>query len=181
MVEEFGDISAINGGDAKHFGVTLVAEPLDLSWHHCGLTSDFIGDYFSRACGRGIDAVDARHSISYMINEILENAVKFRHGGDVTVRGSLQGDSFEIRIVNTIDDATAASFRQHLGELLARDPGDLLLERIEENALDPDGSGSGLGLLTLMSDYGARLGWSFDTGRVSEGVELTTYAALRLS
>lgn len=181
MVEEFGHTAASNGGDAIRFCLKLMAEPLDLSWHHCGLTSDFIGEYFSRACTGGIDTVDARHSISYMINEILENAVKFRYGGNVEIRSSLESDTFEIQIVNRVDPQTATRFQALLAQLLEREPGELLLERIEENALNPDSSGSGLGLLTLMSDYGAELGWSFNSGRVSEGVELTTYASLRLS
>ncbi len=181
MVEDFGQTAASNGGDATRFRLKLMAEPLDLSWHHCGITSDFIGEYFSRACGGQIDDVDARHSISYMINEILENAVKFRHGGNIEIHSSLQADTFEIQITNCVDRQTAARFQELLTELLRREPGELLLERIEENALDPDSSGSGLGLLTLMSDYGAELGWSFASERVSEGLELTTYASLRLS
>ncbi|MET1413065.1 ATP-binding protein [Roseibium sp. HPY-6] len=181
MVQDFGNTTASNGSDATSFSLKLRAEPLELSWHHCGVTSDFIGEYFSRACRQGIDPVDARHSISYMINEILENAVKFRHGGDVELVSSLEDDRFEIRIMNQIDDETAEKFQGHLTLLMEREPGELLLERIEENALNPDSSGSGLGLLTLMSDYGAKLGWSFASERVSEGVELTTFASLRLS
>jgi len=181
MVEVYGNAAASNGGDATRFCLKLMAEPLELSWHHCGVTSDFIGEFFSRSCERGVDPVDARHSISYMINEILENAIKFRRGGNIELSSSLEGDSFEIQIVNLIDAETAASFQEHLAKLLEREPGELLLERIEENALDPDSSGSGLGLLTLMSDYGAKLGWSFASEHVSEGVELTTYASLRLS
>lgn len=181
MVEDFGETAATNGNEATRFCVTLMAEPLELSWHHCGVTSDFIGEYFSRACGKDIDANDARHSISYMLNEILENAIKFRHGGNVEIRSSLEAGTFEIQILNRIDPETATKFQGHLKTLLEREPGELLLERIEENALDPDSTGSGLGLLTLMSDYGARLGWSFVSERVSEGVELTTYASLRLS
>ncbi len=181
MVEDFGNTVASNSGDATRFGLKLMATPLELSWHHCGVTSDFIGEYFSRACPQKVDPVDARHSISYMINEILENAVKFRCGGDIEINSSLEDDTFEIQIVNVIDPKTAEGFQEHLTALLDREPGELLLERIEENALNPDSSGSGLGLLTLMSDYEAKLGWSFASERASEGVELTTYAALRLS
>ncbi|WP_305984938.1 ATP-binding protein [Roseibium sp. MMSF_3544] len=181
MVQDFGNTVASNGSDATSFALKLRAEPLELSWHHCGVTSDFIGEYFSRSCGSGIDPVDARHSISYMINEILENAIKFRHGGDVELVSTLDEDMFEIKIVNLIDAQTAEKFQGHLTLLLEREPGELLLERIEENALNPDSSGSGLGLLTLMSDYGAKLGWSFTSEHVSEGVELTTFASLRLS
>ncbi|PVB62289.1 ATP-binding protein [Labrenzia sp. 011] len=181
MVKDYGNTATVNGADAKRVALRLMAEPLELGWHHCGVTSDFIGEYFSRSCGEGIDAVDARHSISYMINEILENAIKFRKGGDIDLTGSLEAGKFEIRITNRIDAGTAETFQKHLIKLLEREPGELLLERIEENALNPDSTGSGLGILTLMSDYEAELGWSFATEHASEGVELTTCASLRLS
>jgi hypothetical protein len=181
MSEEFGQTTVSNSGDATGFCLKLLAEPLELSWRHCGLTSEFFGDYFGRSCASGADPDEARQSISYMINEILENAVKFRHGGDIEIRGSLENDTFEIRVTNLVDTWTASRFQDLLTEILRREPGELLLERMEKNALDPDAPGSGLGLLTLMSDYGARMGWSFETGRASEGIELTTYASLRLS
>lgn len=181
MVEDYGNTAAVNGADARRFALKLMAEPLELSWHHCGVTSDFFGEYFSRACEGNVDAVDARHSISYMINEILENAIKFRKGGNIDITGSLEDGTFELLIRNRIDAGTAESFKAHLVQLLEREPGELLLERIEENALNPDSTGSGLGILTLMSDYEAKLGWSFASEHVSEGVELTTYASLRLS
>jgi hypothetical protein len=70
-----------------------------------------------------------------------------------------------------------------LAELTASDPGELLIARIEANAADAGASGSGLGLLTLMNDYGARLGWIFhDAGAGAGGpIGLDTFAALDLS
>jgi len=41
-----------------------------------------------------------------------------------------------------------------------------------------ESSGSGLGLLTLMSDYGARLGWHFQPAAGTDALRLDTYAAL---
>jgi hypothetical protein len=60
--------------------------------------------------------------------------------------------------------------------MLESDPGDLLIRQIEANAL-ADSNASGLGLLTLLSDYGARMTWEFDD--YGEGsVMLTTTAAV---
>jgi len=64
---------------------------------------------------------------------------------------------------------------------VARDPGELLIERIEANAAEPFGSGSGLGLLTLMNDYGARLGWTFRQETPEDPILLHTFAELALS
>ena len=51
-------------------------------------------------------------------------------------------------------------------EITAGDPGDLLIQRIEANAAGT-GSGSGLGILTLMNDYGVRLTWDEQGARAA--------------
>ena len=71
--------------------------------------------------------------------------------------------------------------RQTYLEIISRDPGELLIERIEANAADENSSGSGLGLLTLMNDYGARLGWDFRSSTSGSAVTLSTHAALTLN
>ena len=66
-----------------------------------------------------------------------------------------------------------------LGEITAGDPGEMLIKRIEANAAGA--GGSGLGLLTLMSDYGARLSWKFQPNGTPNGPVYTeTLARLRL-
>nr|WP_208995384.1 hypothetical protein [Roseibium hamelinense] len=125
--------------------------------------------------------MDARHSIGYLLNEILENAVKFRETGNIEVICSLENGRFEAGIANVISRETTDSFQKHLNVMLKKDPGELLLERIEANALDPESGGSGLGLLTLMNDYGAELGWQFEDEHVNGHVRLNTIAALALS
>jgi len=42
-------------------------------------------------------------------------------------------------------------------------------------------SRSGLGLLTLMSDYGARLAWIFSSADESDRICLETYASIPIS
>lgn len=181
MLEKYGNITLLNGPDSKIIKIVVSADPIDLSWQHCGLTADFVSEFFERACEAGIDANDARHSISYLINEILENAIKFRHTGDVVIQGTLKSNSIEICIANVIDATTADLFQGLIAELLSRDPGELLLERIEQNASDISSASSGLGLLTLMSDYDARLGWTFEKKPEQNLVQLETFAALTLS
>jgi len=181
MAEILGDAHTENSAKARQYRVLLVADKLDIGWHHCGTTSDFLGEYFSRAAGGAIDVVDARHSIGYVLNEILENAVKFRATGNIEIACSLEDTKFEALVTNHVTDASCATFKELLTGLLDRDPGELLLERIEANALDPDSSGSGLGILTLMNDYDARLGWRFDAEHANGMVQLTTIAKFKLS
>jgi hypothetical protein len=182
MLRRFGNIDFSNGQSAFANTLRLVDGAIDLSWHHCGTTSEFLGEMFAlRVTSSKLDYNEARHSIGYLVNELLENAVKFRSPGDIIVESSFDGGLFEIRITNFIGADTSARFMSMLAEVTSRDPGDLLIERIEANAADASSSGSGLGLLTLMSDYGVRLGWTFDPGAEGDSVRLQTYAALKLS
>ncbi|MBL8582744.1 MAG: ATP-binding protein, partial [Rhizobiaceae bacterium] len=137
--------------------------------------------YATQAQGAAATYNETRHGIGYLVNELLENAVKFRVHGEIRIESSLDGSNFEIRVVNYIDETTSKRFRALLEEIMRRDAGELLIERIEANAANPSSSGSGLGLLTLMSDYGARLGWIFQPGPAGSPTRLETFAALSLS
>jgi hypothetical protein len=156
--------------------------PLELNWGHCGATAEFLGDFNADiAALHNLDANDARHSIAYLTNELLENAVKFRAGGEVALESSLTGDKFALQISNDTAPETAARFGTLLAELTSRDAGDLLIERIEANAADPGAGGSGLGILTLMNDYGAAIGWTFAQTSPDAHVHIDTVATLTLA
>lgn len=181
MRATFGNTELNHGARAACLHINLAAGPLELNWQHCGTTSDFLGDYFAIRCKGHIDQANVRHSIGYLINEILENAVKFRHAGNVDIRCSLDGDRFVSEVSNVIDRQTATRFQAVLKDILSRDANEMLLERIEANAADESRSGSGLGILTLLSDYEAELGWNFMPDKSRGLVNLKTVAALTLA
>lgn len=182
MISTYGDTELSNDPSAFRSRLRLADGPLDLSWHHCNTTAEFVAEIYARRCrvSQG-DYNDARHSISYLLNELIENAVKFRYPGDVFIEATLNGKHFEVKVSNLVEPAISERFQSLLDGMVGRDPGELLIERIEANAEDANSSGSGLGLLTLMSDYGARLGWIFTGTDGNEPVRLETFAALELA
>lgn len=176
---QFGAVDLTNGPRAIAHELHLNDGPLDLSWHHCTTTSDFLAEFFAlQRQGNSTEFNEVRHSIGYVVNELLENAIKFRQPGSVEVSTSLEGARFEIQVTNFVSHDVAGRFQTLLHELTSRDPGELLIERIEANAEDSSASGSGLGLLTLMNDYGAELGWVFSPA--GSTVRLETFAGLNL-
>ncbi|MFC6486429.1 slr1658 superfamily regulator [Nitratireductor sp. GCM10026969] len=182
MSAHYGETELNNHPSAFGGALTLADGPLDLSWHHCSTTSAFLGEFYAlRSAAYDLDYNEARHCIGYLLNELLENAVKFRSSGDILIEASLESGRFEVKVSNVIDERTAERFRALLEEITKRDPGELLIERIEANAEDSSFNGSGLGLLTLMSDYGAKLGWTFLQSAAGEPIRLNTYAALNLA
>lgn len=182
MLSSFGKTDPVNSPSAFGSYLRLADGPLDVNWHHCSLTAEFMGEVYALRCDSAhMDYNEARHSISYMVNELLENAVKFRIEGDITIQASLEGKRFEFTVTNQISPEAAGRFQTLLEEIVQRDPGELLIERIEANAENADSNGSGLGLLTLMSDYGVRLGWVFRQTAADEPVRLETLAVLDLA
>ena len=153
--------------------------PFGLTWKHSGLTSDFIASVIAmryRNVRGHYNQVE--HDVGYLANELLENTIKFRAPGDVTLAVSVGSRIFRLTITSKIDVANTVKFKGVLDVLGSDSPGDLLIKRIEANALSTDGATSGLGLLTLLSDYDATLEWIFEDTDL--GAKLTTHAAIAI-
>jgi hypothetical protein len=162
--------------------VRLFDGPLELSWHHCATTSDFIADLFAlRYQSSRTEYREVRHCIGYLANELIENAMKFRALGEIMIEASMDAESFKMKVSNVVDGKSASEFQTLLAEITVGDPSDHLIQRIEANAAEPEKSRSGLGLLTLMSDYGAHLAWIFSPSGEGNRICLETYASLVVS
>lgn len=182
MSIQFGETQASNGPGAFAMSVVLNEGPLALGWQHASATCEFLGEVFAtRHAKAGQDYSEARHSIIYLVNELLENAIKFRSPGDIELHCALENGTFELRVRNLASHKVASGFQSLLAEVTSRDPGELLIERIEANAANETSSASGLGILTLMNDYGARLGWTFEETPTAGTVVLSTHASLTLN
>lgn len=182
MATLFGTADLAIGMKESASRVRLFDGPLDLSWHHCATSSDFIADLFAlHVQSSRNDYREVRHSIGYLVNELIENAVKFRASGEITIEAAIDSESFKVKVSNVIDGETAVEFQNLLSEITVGDPGELLIQRIEANAADPEMTSSCLGLLTLMSDYGARLAWIFSPAGESDLICLETYASIPIS
>ncbi|MCK0195788.1 ATP-binding protein [Ancylobacter sp. 6x-1] len=175
----FGSADIMLGATDDISRIQLFDGPLEIGWHHCAMTADFVGELFAIRVGEASpDYREIRHSIGYLVNELIENAVKFRAPGIIAVEAAMRDGTFRVKVSNQVDRDTAARFQGLILEITDGDPGDLLIRRIEANAADPTYSGSGLGLLTLMSDYGARLAWVFNPSADGSRVFIETHAIL---
>ncbi|BFM40659.1 hypothetical protein [Synechocystis sp. LKSZ1] len=138
-------------------------------WRNYGLSADFLGDYFSSFFpGKSVDSQElseqatVKASVSFIANELLENAVKY---GDqsVTLPISITLRLYEEAIIfeasNPIDEGAAQKYQAFIRQLIESDPAQLYFEQLEKTAM---GAGeSHIGLLTMIYDYEARFGWRF--------------------
>ncbi len=166
----FGDFDESLCNDLDQFSITINSENVDLNWNQCNLLADFLAGYY--ACffpdgshGSDTGAIDRKnmtHSINFIMNEFVENAVKFRSTGDIIVKSGLFDKEIVFLIKNTISYDGVEEFHSLLNEITTGDPGELLIAKIEQNVMEGNDNASGLGFLTIMNDYEAVLGWKFE-------------------
>ncbi len=139
---------------------------LPFQWAHCDITANTVASYFasffpSEPDGEKIGRDELTFSINYIVNELLENAIKFGCGGELELRAMMTSSDLLLWAFNSATLSASRHLETVVSGILDGDPQQLLLERIEHNALNPEDDISGLGYLTMMSDYGVRFGWAF--------------------
>ena len=162
--------------------------PIEQRWRNNDLSADFLADYFSTFFPvRDHDPATARRrveiksAISFIANELLENAMKYCDGhpdGVISLQLQLHDRHVLFIASNSVEAAQAERFQASIRELLESDPGDLFVQRLEAGAAQDDVSG--LGFLTMRNDYAAELGWKFEfseapptSGKVITTVKIT--------
>lgn len=156
-------------------------------WGNYGLSADFLGDYFA-AFFPGGELTDSqidqkeniKASVSYLANELLENAVKFSDENyQIPVNISLffYRDKMTFVVSNSTTDQIAEKYQEFIQKILNSDIDELYMQQLERTALGA--GGSQMGLLTLINDYSARFGWKFETiSGVAGAIKVTVMAHL---
>jgi hypothetical protein len=145
--------------------------PLQKRWRNNGLSADFLADYLSGFLNyedRDIDPttkqLEAKDAIGYIANELLENAMKYNNrlsAAPITIQIHLIDNTIIFQITNSIHEKDIEKLNIHIKELLESDPYQLYMDKLEYNAMSENGTESGLGFLTMINDYNAKLGWKF--------------------
>lgn len=158
-----------------HLTLTFYPEDFPVHWRRAGLTADFAAQWFGDA-GEGL-----ADGIAYALNELVENAIKFGSKGQVVVQAGVDGDELLLLVQNQMPNADVPRLVALLEETVGEDPWELMVRRVEANADDPNSSRSGLGFLTLLTDYGARLGWLLESGGDGERDDTRLHTMVRLA
>ena len=171
MQQTFGEFVEQGNGDEYlviHFSPTSL--PLQQRWRNSGLSADFLAEYWSTFFP--VHDVPSRNkqreikgTINYIANELLENVMKFAYQPaqhSVSLGVYFFKNEFKFYASNAIAPDAIEKFQARIHALLTKDPQQLYLEQVEKNATGGS-SGSQLGLLTMVNDYQACLGWKFET------------------
>ncbi len=138
-------------------------------WRNYGLSADFLGDYFAAFfpgddVDGGISHQDRiKGSVSYIANELLENAVKYSTTArdcPITITLHLYDQTLIFETRNLASREAVSHYEDFIKLLVEKDPLELYMEHLEKSALEESGV-SQIGLLTMVNDYQARFGWQF--------------------
>ncbi len=149
----------IDFDEAVESTFTMRFLPLDMfdNWQRGSMLSDFAAQYFAHnfpsETGTGL--------ISTVVNELVENAVKFSANNSLPVDLTLRKarGRLLVRAANSLPRHRCEPFIEVCRQLFARDLGELYVERVGESAQQRDASG--LGLLLVKKDYSRGLSFEF--------------------
>jgi hypothetical protein len=97
----------------------------------------------------------------------------------ISIRLQMHSDILVFTATNSIHPQVVRKFQAFIEELTTSDPDELYVRQLEKNAEDESEGGSGLGLLTMMNDYQAKVGWKFETVQKDpEAIAVTTMVQL---
>jgi hypothetical protein len=172
-------------------GFSPISAPLQQRWKTNGLSADFLADYISTFFPGNDDTnnslekkAEIRGAISYIANELLENAMKYNYDASslpISIKLCFHGDTIIFQITNSIDPDRIKNFKNHLQELIDCDPEEMYIRQLEKNAIEENKTGGGLGFLTIVNDYGAKLGWKFQNDKEKpEKMTISTMVQLEI-
>ena len=145
--------------------------PLRQRWRNNCLSADFLADYLSTffICDdtqqSEVDQqAEVKSAVSYIANELLENGMKYcvkTSSFPISIQIHLMPQAIILQLTNSISSNQTKVFQERIKRLLKGNPSEMYLAQLEKNALEENPTLSNLGLLTMLNDYDAKIGWHF--------------------
>ncbi len=193
MTEIFGDFieDLPSGTEYLILGFSPASIPLKQRWRNNGLSADFLADYLTtffpgsdESASHLNKKAEIQCAVSYIANELLENAMKFSaetQGYPISIQLHLNSEKIIFVTTNSICREKLDGFQAFLKRLSTEDPLQLYIDQLEKNAQEGSSSASGLGFLTMINDYDAKIGWKFqDMNGAQKAIAVTTMVQLLL-
>jgi hypothetical protein len=189
MAQIFGNFIEKKKGSGEHLRIDFspTSLPIQQRWRNYGLSADFLADYLSTFFpgedgSHSEKQAEIKDAISYIANELLENAMKFSYAPAqhaVSIDMYLEVDAISLFVTNSVDPQTVDAFEHLIERLLSEDVDDLYMDQLMHNAESESDDTSGMGYLTMLHDYEATLAWKFATiAQEADVVTVTTMAQL---
>jgi hypothetical protein len=156
--------------------------PIQQRWRNNGLSANFMAD-FLLAFFPDCDRTELQGTICYIANELLENAMKFTDEGaiaPISITLYLQTKELVFVSTNSVIEATQQNLLKFIHRLENVDLKDLYLAQLEQSVTEEHPISAGMGILTMLNDYNAKLGWKLEQQEDSKIAIVTTMVKLPL-
>ena len=164
----FGDYVADErvGALISTIEIRILPKDFNTEWQRCGQTADYLASYLAHHFE---DFEMAMNVLSTVLNELIENSVKFSASQHewVSISASFSGKAVILEATNSATAEQLELFTAFVERLLSEDVEDLFLARIEDSDFGVE-SGSGLGLITIKKDYLSGIGVRFQQRPISD-------------
>lgn len=191
MIQIFGDFQEDIPTNHEFLMIGFFPHALSLKqrWRNNGLSADFVADYLTTFFPVNENEPDSlgkqvqlKAAVNYIANELIDNAMKFNNEtSDHPVKFGLHllKDKLVLTSTNCVSLPVLDKFYEFINEVKDADIEDLYIEQLEKGALE-ESDESRLGILTMMKDYFATVGWKIETiqKEPEEIVTLTTRVQL---
>ncbi|MBT5953593.1 hypothetical protein HOG98_02620 [bacterium] len=168
----FGDYITLEEDEMIFSECHLKFLPLHLisKWSRCGLTAEYLSKYIALNSEK---IIEVENFASTVINELIENAVKFSFDKSESILVSMHQTekAVLVRIENVADYDSVKKFVDFLEEIDLTDIEETMIKRIEKSATS-DGDVSGLGILSIINDSDVTFGMKI----CSESAEDETFS-----
>ena len=171
-----------------HSRIELDAEGMSKYWKRNSLCSNFWSEYNSLVVPLDMEeGWLSREAVldilSYLHNELFENCAKFSSGNQkkVIYQSWSQKDKFRFQFQNYVKADQISGFKEIIFEFLNADDLDELYFNKLEVSEELGDSGSGLGYLTLMKDFGIRFGFCFVKNANDSNIDIEVNVQAELS
>ena len=154
-------------------------------WRTNGLSANFLADYLCTFL-----PVDEEHlgedrqqqiksAVSYIANELLENAMKYADSSlylPITVKLQLYDNSIVITTNHGISVQQGENLLNFIKDFAKLSTEDSYFDYLEQKATAGSSTESGLGFLTMINYYNAKVGWELSPILAIENTDLWGYA-----
>lgn len=140
-------------------------------WKNYGLSADFLGEYcaaFFKEHGSRLKIIHPPSTIkamvSYVANELIENAAKYSDENSdmpIAITLHLYSHKLILETVNYANTTVAKKYQEFVQSILQLKILDAYTQQLEKIASGH--ASGGIGLLTIMNDYNATCGWTFES------------------
>ena len=175
MTEIFGEFNDILSPSQEYLVLQFSPSsiPLKQRWRNNGLSADFMAYYFMTFFpGSDEDSdtdskqAEIKGAVSYIANELIENAMKFNDETSphpISISLHLHQDKLIFLTTNSVSPEKVDDFQAYIQQVTTSDTEELYISQLEKNAEDETCTASRLGVLTMINDYLAKVGWKFET------------------